>query len=208
MSISFYNKILGRPYCGLNNYEFNNFNKITKCNKSFYDKKITEQNVCDINKLGLDDFNKISDCDKSFYNIKIDRRECGIHKVDFNYFNDINKITACNKSFYDKKLGRQECGVDNIDLDICGKITKCDKLFYDKKLSQLECIDTCRKITIVNIVTDDIDEYLMKCDESFYPLKTTINPKTGELVEIVCRRELGDIESDCGLYIITMWKRP
>jgi hypothetical protein len=82
-----------------------------------------------------------------------------------------------NNSFYNRKIGRPACGVNNFN-----------------------------KVTMVNIRSDNVTEDSMYCDEPFCCLKATVSPTTGEVVEIICRKEMGSIEADCGIYIVTLWK--
>ena len=83
-----------------------------------------------------------------------------------------------NNSFYSRKIGRPECGINNYN-----------------------------KVTILNVRTVNVPQYLMNCDETYCPLKRTINPNTGMVSEVICRKEAGDINTDSGLYIITLYKR-
>jgi len=80
--------------------------------------------------------------------------------------------------------------------------------FYSKKIGRPDCgVNNYNKVTIINIRSDFVPQNLMECEDSFCCLKKTINPKTGNIIESVSRREMGGINLDCGLYIITIIKR-
>jgi hypothetical protein len=82
-----------------------------------------------------------------------------------------------NHSFYNKKIGRPVCGVDN---------------FY--------------KVTILNVKADNVAEDSINCDSCYCSLDTSIDSTTGKITQNICRRELGDIHSQTGLYVVTVWK--
>lgn len=88
-----------------------------------------------------------------------------------------NNYKMNNNSFYNKKIGRPVCGVNNFN-----------------------------KVTILNVKADAVSEDSMNCDDCYCLLDTTINPSTGKVIQNICRRETGSIETDAGLYIITVWK--
>jgi hypothetical protein len=91
--------------------------------------------------------------------------------------NDKYNYKMNNNSFYNKKIGRPLCGVNNFS-----------------------------KVTVLNVKVDNVAESSMNCDECYCSLDTTIDPTNGNIVQNICRRESGSIDTDAGLYIITVWK--
>jgi hypothetical protein len=82
-----------------------------------------------------------------------------------------------DNSFYNRKVGRPICGVNNFS-----------------------------KVTVINVKVDNVDETSMDCDERQCLLDTTVDPTSGDIVQTICRREVGSIYTDAGLFIITVWR--
>lgn len=82
-----------------------------------------------------------------------------------------------------------------------------DNSFYNRKIGRPECgVNNYSKVTILNVKADNVEEDSMDCDECYCSLETVTDPTSGEIVQNICRRELGSIHTDAGLYIITVWK--
>ena len=89
-----------------------------------------------------------------------------------------NNYKMNNNSFYNKQIGRPLC---------CG-------------------INNFSKVNILNVKAYNVAECSMNCDDGFCSLGSTVNPNTGNTIQNICRREVGSIDTDAGLYIITVWK--
>jgi hypothetical protein len=82
-----------------------------------------------------------------------------------------------NNSFYNKRVGRPNCGVNNF-----------------------------HKVTVLNVKADNVADYSMGCEECYCSLDMTTDPDTGKITQNICRRETGNINTDAGLYVVTVWK--
>lgn len=89
-----------------------------------------------------------------------------------------NKYKMNNKSFYNKKIGKPMC---------CG-------------------INKFSKVSFLNVKGFNVDECSMNCDDSYYLLNSTVDPCSGNIIQNIYRGEFGSIDTNEGLYIITVWK--
>ncbi len=134
----------------------------------------------------------------SFYNKKIGESVCLV-KADA-----VSGYKMNNNSFYNKKIGKS---VDDVKVDAVSGYKMNNKSFYNKKIGKSICdVNNFYKVTILNVKANTVSDYSMNCDDCYWSLDNTIDPSTGNVIQNICRREFGSIETDAGLYIITVWK--
>jgi hypothetical protein len=79
--------------------------------------------------------------------------------------------------------------------------------FYNRKVGRPICgVNDFSKVTVINVNVDNVDESSMECDECHCPLDTTFDETNGNIVQTICRREIGSIYTNAGLYVITVWR--
>ena len=117
-----------------------------------------------------------------------------------------------NKSFYTKQIGKPICGVENIKtVDVVNTVdvVKCKtgaKPFYTKQIGKPLCgMDNTNKVCVINVKSNNVLGDSMNCDDTFCRLNTTTDT-SGNVNEIVCRKQIGSVGSASGMYIITVWK--
>jgi len=65
-------------------------------------------------------------------------------------------------------------------------------------------VNNFKKVTVLNVRVDNVEEESMGCDECYCDLETVV--VNGNVTTNICRRESGSIDTDAGLYIVTVTK--
>ena len=136
----------------------------------------------------------------SYYNKQIGRSLCSANanKVDANYISD-------GVSYYNTQIGTPLYNVNSANKNNTINY-KPNISYYNKQLRGSMCgMISKNKISIININSNNVRDSSMQCDDTFHCLETTIDYSTGKVKEVVCRKEMGCI--DTGMYIITVKKK-
>ena len=103
---------------------------------------------------------------------------------------------------HNRTTGKKQVGMS------CGVNMANNNSYYNKRLRTPVCgINNTNKVSIINIIADNVCDESMYCDDTYKCLCTTIDDTTGKVEEIVCRKQIGCIGSASGIYIVTVWKK-
>jgi hypothetical protein len=213
---SFYNKQIGTPICK-DDTQFDCLNNIDETEiLDFVNRTLDNTQLGGLYDITIKSKVEVVTCkngENSFYNNQIGIPLGCLNTIDtindLYYVDDVNYVSEYvgDNTFYNSQIGTPLCGLDNVN-NVKYK-TNNNKSFYNKQIKPPTCgiNNNNTNVAVINIRSENVSDGSMNCDDTYSCLEKTIDDTTGNVNEIICRKQVGCPGSSSSVYIITVWKK-